>query len=82
MESVAICLPLEYWEKRKEFLKAARYWLISGKVRMVKSNNYCRIIFYDNNQLCYLVNSAMNLGAWMKSKGYRTIYNPMTYKEE
>ena len=80
MECAVIDLPLEYWEQRKEFLQQSRSWFCFGKVRMVKNKRCCRIIFYHNTSLFYLVNAAINFGAWLKSKGYRTYHNPMTWK--
>jgi len=75
MEKAAISLPIEYWEKRKEFLKEARSWFLFGKVRMVKGNKECQIVFFHNTQLYYLVTGCINFGAWLKSKGYKTLHN-------
>ena len=82
MEYADIELPLEYWEQRKEFLKQARRWFIFGKVRMIKKKESCAIIFYHNTSLYYLVNGAVNFGAWLKSKGYRTYHNAMIYESD
>jgi len=79
MEYTGIDLPIEYWDKRKDFLKEARSWCCGGKVKMVKKKKCCTIIFYHNTDLYYLLNACINLGAWMKSNGYRTHYNSMIY---
>lgn len=80
MEYADIDLPIEYWDKRKEFLKQARSLFCFGKVRMVKNKTCCKIIFYHNTSLYYLVNACINFGAWLKSNGYRTFHNPMIYE--
>ena len=79
MEKESIYLPLEYWDKRKEFLKELRSWLVYGKVRMVKNKSYCRIVFYYQDNLCYIINACINFGAWLKNEGYRTYHNKMIY---
>ncbi len=81
MQYAKIKLPIEYWNKRKEFLKAARRLFLFGKVRMIKTKTDCSIIFYNNTQLYYLVNAAINFGGWLKHKKYRTYHNSLIYEK-
>lgn len=74
MEYTSIALPSEYWKNRKAFLKNARSGFLFGKVRMVRNHKCCRIIFYHNTHLYYLVHAVINFGAWMQNKGYKTLH--------
>jgi len=82
IEYIDIALPLEYWDERKELLKEVRSWYAEAK--MVKRKHCCAIVFcrYDYTNSYYLINSAINLGAFLKSKGYTTQHNPFTFNEK